>query len=278
MDPFWTAVEEPIPADGSGGMIALNGAELTIRVSPLDGEARLFPVGQPFTHGREKWQTGIKYDQYSYSSFLGFCVVGEGGPEIGAGRSGYSFDGFAWHFRERSEPVLISNRHLIDKYSLGENKLYDIITHTIIGNDGELHIFWHNYPDSIYLYLGGYGINVHPDQLLTEDRKENCIELSGGDYYSVIKSIQTPEGKFEATRLVPREGWIHTHLFGGDGAFPLWKSRKPVPPNVPLIFYTNGTRGRRPVIGDIEVEEKGIILKIQFEGKWYTISRAPLSD
>ena len=159
-DPFWTAIEEPMPADSAGGIIALNGAEFTIRVSPVDGEARLFPVGQPFAHGREKWQTGVKYDQYAYSSFLGFCISGEGGQDIGAGRSGYSFEGDNWHFRERSERVMVSNRHLIDRYSMGRNKLYDIITHTIIGNDGELHIFWHDYPEPVYLYLGGYGINI----------------------------------------------------------------------------------------------------------------------
>ena len=277
-DPFWSQVEEPIPADGLGGTITLSGAELTIRVSPLDGEARLFPVGQPFTHGREKWQTGIKYDQYSYSSYLGFCVNGEGGPDIGAGRSGYSFDGKTWHFRERAETILVCDRHIIDKYSLGQKSIYDIITHTIIGDDGELHVFWHNYPDSIYLYLGGYGINVLSGQSLTDERNGNTIKINGGDYYSVIQSIRSPEGKFDAMRLVPREGWRYSHLFGGEGAFPFWKSSKPVPPNIPLIFYTNGTRGRRPVIGNIVVEVEGNILIIQFEGKSYTISRTPFAD
>jgi hypothetical protein len=79
-------------------------------------------------------------------------------------------------------------------------------------------------------------------------------------------------------RLVPREGWRYSHLFGGEGAFPFWKSSKPVPPNIPLIFYTNGTRGRRPVIGNIVVEVEGNILIIQFEGKSYTISRTPFAD
>jgi hypothetical protein len=277
-NPFWTAIEEPMPADSAGGIIALYGAEFTIRVSPVDGEARLFTVGQPFAHGREKWQTGVKYDQYAYSSSLGFCISGEGGQDIGAGRSGYSFEGDNWHFRERSERVLVSHRHLIDKYSIGRNKLYDIITHTIIGNDGELHIFWHNYPEPVYLYLGGYGISVLRDQLLTEVRKGNSVELHGGDYYSVIQSIRAPEGKFEATHLLPGEGWRHTHLFGGEGAFPFWHSNSPVPPNVPVIIYVNGTKGRVPQIGPFEVVEHESILRIRFEGEWYTISRTPLTD
>ena len=74
--PFWTAVEEPIPADGAGGKFAVPGAQFTIRISPIDGEGRLFPVGQPFAMDRKRWQTGAKYDQHGYSSYLGFCVLG----------------------------------------------------------------------------------------------------------------------------------------------------------------------------------------------------------
>lgn len=270
-DPFWTSVEEPIPADGVGGKIALPGAQFTIRVSPLDGEACLFPVGQPFTHGREKWQVGIKYDQYAYSSFLGFCVNGEHGVDIGAGRSGYSYDGTNWHFRERAEPILVSSNHLISKYSIGENNLYGIITHTIIGNDGEIHIFWHDYPNPVYLYLGGYGINVKTGEELNVLKQDDNIVINTGEYFSLLRSVNSPSGLFENEFLKFHNGWNHTHLFGGEGAFPYWRSLNPVPPLVPVIIYTNGTRNRKPVPQSVKLIESPGLYRIQFEGEWYDI-------
>ncbi len=279
-NPFWTDVEEPIPADGAGGKLAVPGAEFTIRISPIDGEGRLFPVGQSFAMDRKRWQTGAKYDQHGYSGYLGFCIPGEDGPDIGAGRSGYSFDGTNWFYRERSKSILVGNDHLISSYSLKpahekgsvpQENTDEIVTHTLVGIDGEIHIFWHTYPDPIYMYLGGYGISVNPDQKMDIEKTEDTILLHNGNYYSVIHAIQVPEGKFESNQLIPEEGWNATHLFGGQGAYPCWHSSYPVPPYIPLIFYVNGTRGRKPLNGPVEVTRNGNELKIRFEGKWYTV-------
>jgi hypothetical protein len=279
-NPFWTAVEEPIPADGAGGKLAVPGAQFTIRISPIDGEGRLFPVGQPFAMERKRWQTGAKYDQHGYSSYLGFCVLGEDGPDIGAGRSGYSFDGTNWFYRERSKSILVGNDHLISSYSLKPVSEKDsiplgngneIITHTIVGIDGEIYIFWHNYPSPIYMYLGGYGISVNPDQKPDIEKTKDNILLHGGNFYSVMYTIQAPEGKLESNLLIPGNGWNYTHLFGGEGAYPCWNSSDPVPPHIPLIFYVNGTRGRKPVIGQIKVIKEGGEMKIRFEEYWYRV-------
>ncbi len=75
----------------------------------------------------------------------------------------------------------------------------------------------------------------------------------------------------ETNFLKSGQGWNSTHLFGGIGAYPSWKSEQPVPPNVPVVFYVNGTRGRRPIIGDIEVIKQGATLHIKFEGTWHII-------
>lgn len=270
-DPFWTAIEESIPADGAGGKIALPGAQFAIRVNPLDGEARLFPVGQPFSHGRERWQGGIKYDQYAYSSYLGFCVNGERGADIGAGRSGYSFDGITWNFRERAEPILVSNSHLISRYAFGQNNLYEITTHTIIGNEGEVHIFWHNYPDPVYLYIGGYGISVKTGEELTVQKQYNNIVINTGEFFSVLRSVNSPAGIFEKEFLTDHDGWKNTHLFGGEGAFPFWRSINPVPSLNPVIIYVNGCRNRKPVPSTIRLIESPGLDRIQFEGEWYDI-------
>jgi len=279
-DPFWTSVEKPMPADSVGGKVAVPGAQFSIRVSSIDGDARLFPVGQSWGQDRIKWQTTAKYDQHAYSNFLGFCVSGEDGPNIGAGRTGHSYDGVKWFYRERAKAIQVSPDYLISKYSLQpENSkdstpdynLEQMITHTLVGNDGEVHVFWHNNPEPLYMYLGGYGISVPKGQKSEETTLNNSISIHGGDYYSVIKSLNTQDGKFESTQLTSRSGWNATHLFGGEGAFPFWHSLQAIRPNVPMIFYVNGTRTRKPVVPTIEINQNGSELKIEFENKWYSI-------
>ncbi|HBL76168.1 MAG: hypothetical protein A2W90_08730 [Bacteroidetes bacterium GWF2_42_66] len=271
-DPFWTAVEEPMPADGAGGKLAVPGAQFTVRVSPIDGEARLYPAGQPFKHDRKSWQIGTKYDQYAYSSYLGFCTVGEGGPAIGAGRTGFSVNGIDWVYNERAMPVKVEADHVESKYLLEPNGYDEIIKHNLIGNDGEIHVFWHNKPEPIYLFLGGYGIRVSHGEIPDEEKKPDGITLKFKEYYSIIRLVNCLEGVLDTELLDPSNGWAHTHLFGGKSAFPSWKSKNPVPPLTPLIIYTNGTRGRYPLPTKIKLLESPGLLRIQFEGKWFEIN------
>jgi len=44
------------------------------------------------------------------------------------------------------------------------------------------------------------------------------------NYASVVIAVHTPEGQFESVLLQPRKGWVNTHLFGGIGVFPYWRS------------------------------------------------------
>jgi hypothetical protein len=260
--------------------MAVHGAQLSLRVNDIDGEARMFPAGQPYAQNREKWQNAAKYDQHAYSSFLGFCVVGEGGGNLGAGRSGYSYDGINWFFRERAKAMIISDDHQVSTYTLqprenhGEVRVEnrdEIITHTIVGNDGEIFVFWHNYPDPVYLHMGGYGISLQASKDLAEMKSDTAIHIDGGQYHSVIQAIQAADGKLESTILIPREGWKHTHLFGGIGAFPYWRSNDPVPPNVPQVFYVNGTRNRMANMVDAKILTYHGVLKIHFEGYDYSV-------
>jgi len=280
-DPFWSDVELPIPADDTGGKLTVPGARFTVRVSSVDGESRLFPVEQPFAFKRTQWQTGIKYDQHAYSSYLGFCITGEGGPDIGAGRSGYSYDGVKWHYRERAKAIQVESDHLVSSYFLvTENNntqqppkfpTGEMITHTLAGNDGEIHIFWHNNPEPIHLYLGGYGISIpHGEELQIKERNAGLL-IHGGEYYSLLQPVKVPEGQVQSEVLNPEAGWNHTHLFGGKGAYTYWESDDGVPPGKPVIFYVNGTRGRIPEFADIKVKSLPGLLKIQFEGNWFDI-------
>ena len=180
-DPFWTAVEEPMPADGPGGRIALPGAQMLLKVSPVDGEARLYPVGQTHTHWGA-WQRGVKYCQHAYSSYLGWAVTGEGGPDLGAGRTGFSLDGKSWKFRERPRMVEVSEDHLFSREILefpdepfkaqGYDDYGEIYTHTLVGDDGEVHVFWHDSGRPLRLYIGGYGISVPHDKDMGKQESE----------------------------------------------------------------------------------------------------------
>jgi hypothetical protein len=270
-DPFWTAVEEPIPSDGAGGKLAVPGAQFTIRVSPIDGEARLYPAGQPFKHDRKYWQIGTKYDQYAYSSYLGFCTVGEGGNAIGAGRLGFSENGNDWDYCERASPVRVEADHVASRYLFVPGSYCGITKHTLIGNEGEVHVFWHNNPEPIYLSMGGHGISVPHSEVLNEEKTTDGLLISSREYYSVIRPINSSDGMLEAEMLLPVDGWQHTHLFGGKGAYPYWKSEDPVPPLSPAIIYTNGTRRREPNPVAVKFLENPGLVRVQFEGKWYLI-------
>jgi hypothetical protein len=244
-DPFWTAVEAPMPADGAGGKVALPGPQFTIRVSPVDGEARMFPVGQPWGKDRDMWQAGAKYDQQAYSSFLGFCVQGEGGADIGAGRSGYYYDGKTWFYRERAKPILVSPNHLVSQYTLKQNKSADstalenrdeMVTHTLIGNDGEVHVFWHNYPDPIYLYLGGYGISVQNGNTLEELETKEGILIHGGDYFSVIRPQKLPKENWNLPRWCHAKGGAVPICLAETGHFHFGTAQNRYRPMYPLFF------------------------------------------
>jgi hypothetical protein len=279
-DPFWTETEKPMPADAAGGRVVLPGAQMLLRVSPVDGEARLYPVGQPFTHWGA-WQRGIKYCQYAYSSFLGWCALGEGGPDLGAGRSGFSPDGKAWRFRERPRPVEITADRLVSSEVMefpempGVDKEYDdygeITTWTLVGNSGEVHIFWHNSPRPVYLYLGGYGISVPEGGSLSQDRGDNRLTIQGGENRSIMKVLQAPEGSLSAELLEPRPGWRYSHNFDGRGAFPHWQSAAPVSSNTPVAIYVDGVRGRPIIDPEISLHLDRGLLSVRFEGRTHLV-------
>ncbi len=281
-DPFWREVEKPMPADreGAGGRVPLPAAQMLLRVSPIDGEARLYPVGQPFSHWGN-WQRGIKYCQHAYSSYLGWCATGEGGPDLGAGRSGYSFDGKEWNYRERPRMVQVTADHLISAEDMqapdleqADTTWYDfgeVTTHTLVGNSGEVHVFWHNSARPVYLYLGGYGISVPHGETLQEEHKQDCLIIHGGENHSILKVLLAPPGKLEFELLEPRPGWLHSHNFGGKGSFPHWQSSSPVLSNTPVAFYVDGTRGRKPVGPNISISRNKGLLRVTFEGKTHLI-------
>ena len=270
--PFWTATEEPMPADGAGGRVALPGAQMVIRVSPMDGEVRLYPVGEPIGH-EGQWQRGVKYFQHAYSSYLGFAAAGAKGPDLLAGRTGVSFDGETWQYRTNPRPIRVEPYHAVSLYDIrlpAPEKAFEesgeVVTHTLIGDDGEVHVFWHTSARPVYLALGGYSISVGDGEELETEQDTDTILIRSGANRSVMRLLQAPAGELSRELLEPRRGWFHSHIFGGRGAWPYWKSREPVPPNTPVVFYVNGTRGRPAVVPRIELQAERGLLRIRFEG------------
>ena len=151
-------------------------------------------------------------------------------------------------------------------YDFGE-----VTTHTLVGNSGEVHVFWHNSARAAYLYLGGYGISVPHGETLGNKRRDGCLIIRGGGNHSMIKVLQAPPGELEFELLAPRTGWQHSHNFGGRGAFPHWQSRSPVPSNTPVAIYVDGTRDRKPVDPIISLSCDNGFLRVTFEGETHLI-------
>jgi len=277
-DPFWTAPEEPMPADGAGGRLALPGAQVVMKVSPQDGEAKVYPLGQPIGHAGQ-WQRGIKYFQHSYSSYLGWCALGSGGPDLAAGRSGTSVDGKRWSLRRNPRPLKVDSHHSASIYDINMQILNpeledfgQVITHTLIGESGEVHLFWHNSARPLYMKLGGYGISVaHGKKLKRTADVDDRLIIRAGRYSSAMEILDAPPGAIQVEELKPRQGWGHAHLFGGNGAFPYWQSTKPVPPNVPVVIYVSGARDRKIVRPELSLKNSAGQVGVSLEGTLYNI-------
>ncbi len=275
--PFWTDKELPMPADRTGGRRALKGPEIVLKVSPLDGEARLYPGGSAVGH-KGKWQRGIKYFQHAYSSYLGWPVLGEGSADLGVGRSGISFDGKTWQYRTNPTVISIAPERVESTYEINLprpepdlEEFGEVRTDTLIGDDGEIHVFWHTSARPAYLYLGGYGISIpHGDEPGVK-RETNQIQIQGAGFWSIMQVIEGPPGRLAMKLLEPQAGWSHSHLFGGRGAFPFWQSEKPVLPYVPVVVFVNGSHDRPLLTSASQLRREGNLLYIQLENKRFQI-------
>lgn len=266
---FWTSREKAMPADNEDRVRVVAGAQLVLRSNSRRGEARLYPAGSP-RHNQVTWETTTKYYQHSYSSALGWAGTGVAGPELAQGRSGVSLDGKNWSYRTQPAPIFITERHCADKYAadLGERGRAQVITQTVIGRDGEAHMVYHTYPEPLYIRVAGYGIAAPHGTAPVRSLAGDTLRIDTRGYQSLLGILKAPAGKLEMVEVAPREGWNHSHLFGGRGVFPQWTSDKPVPPKTPVLFYADGARGENITLPEFAVFkdqlEEG--LWVRFEG------------
>lgn len=277
-DPFWTAVEQPMPADRGEHARVIRGAEMVARVR-ADGEARLYPVRQPFSRAHQHWQRGVKYQQHAYSSTLGWCALGEG-TDLGAGRTGISLDGTNWVYRDHARTLSLAEDHVASAWGFDVNlsyqpaldDRYELITHTLIGRSGEVHVFWHQSPQPVFLHLGGYGIGAPDAEAFRVEQSAQQIALHAPKYHSVLRVCQAPAGALTADILTPRPGWSSAHLFETTGGFPVWRSAAPVAANTPVVIYVDGGRARAPHSPEIKIEHAPGKLTVHFDGQSHIIA------
>lgn len=257
--PFWTSVEKPMPADNEDRVRVVGGAQLVLKTNRERGEAKLFPVGSP-RHNQVTWETTTKYYQHAYSSALGWAGTGVDGPELAQGRSGVSLDGKSWAYRTQPAPVFVTERHNASVYiaDLGDKGSARVVTQTLIGKFGEAHMIHHTYPRPLYIRLGGYGVTAPHGTRPEQEISGQTLRVTTREFQSVLSVLQAPEGKLELVEVTPREGWNHSHLFNGRGAYPRWTSARPVPPGTPVIIYVDGARGDRLEVPEFKVFKDGL--------------------
>jgi len=177
------------------------------------------------------------------------------------------------------EDMVLPDSSSISKGSLDDSG--EITTHTLVGSRGEVHIFWHNSPTPHFLYLGGYGISVPHDAAMTRESGKDWLAIDAGGNHSIVKVLDAPEGLLAEEILEPKPGWLHSHSFGGRGAFPHWQSKAPVSANTIVAIFVDGARdtasgvdgagGHTLIAPEIAVEREHGALKVTFEGKVYTV-------
>ncbi len=253
--PFWTEPEQPIPADTPGvKRCAVRGAQMVLKADGDRGEARAIVAGEPFLH-RTVWQAGTKFYRHAFSSSLGCALAGDRGPELSAGRTGLSADGRRWAYRTWPRVIALDSqraRHEWDAWTALEGLTGTVVTETLIGDRGEVHVFWHTDPRPRYLRLGGYAIQLsHEEDAPDETTADGATLVRGERMESILQPLAGgPAGTVTVERLRPREGFRHAHLFGGWAAWPVWTSDAPVDAGVKVAIYVDAARrGDGPGVG-----------------------------
>lgn len=242
---FWTAGEEPMPADSPGvKRCAMPGAQMVLKVDGDRGEARMITAGEPFFH-RRVWQAGSKYYQHAYSSTLGHALAGDLGPEQAAGRTGLSADGVTWSYRTWPRAVEVTPtrvRSEWDAWPADRGLTGTVVTETLILDHGEVHVFWHTAAEPRWLTIGGYAIRLDHGERPMMDAPVGGLTVSGDAMWSVLAVLRSGPGRFTMEEVRPRAGFLHSHLFEGWAAYPQWTSSGPVPPGAKMIAYVDAAR------------------------------------
>jgi hypothetical protein len=146
-----------------------------------------------------------------------------------------------------------------------------VTTHTLIGDAGEVHVFWHNSARPVYLHVGGYGIRVASRSQSHVDETEKSVSLAAGTTHSALRVLEGPAGSLYVKFLQPRSGWRHAHLYEGQGAFPYWRSKSTVAPGVAVVAHVDGGRGHPLADAAIQVTRSSGCILVGYDGAEHRI-------
>lgn len=250
--PFWKETETASPSDSKDvSTIAVRGAQMVFRTGGSRREARLQIAGDQFRHFA-KWEAGMKYYQHSYSSTLGFAMAGPDGPGLAAGKTGISADGENWIYRTKPRMLDMNRTGCRNEWNPGIFCAgYDgrVVTETFFLEEGELHVFTHFSSRPQFLRIGGWSVRLYGgakrETPLIHQNADGLFTVRSGFNSSIL--LPLPEaggvsGHTECVVLEPRQGFTHTHLFGGIGGWPQWSSDAPVEPGCPVAVFVDGFR------------------------------------
>jgi len=247
--PFWTDSEQPSPADDAETRrTVVRGAQMSLKTGGPRRESRIHIAGDQFRH-YHTWEAGAKYFQHAYSSTLGFALVGLGGPELSAGRTGLSADGATWCYRTKPRMVQIGPTGCRSEWDAGlfhEKINGRVVTESFYLDEGELHVFTHFSDRPQFLRLGGWSVKLAAGETpVTEQMEGGSFVLGSAFSRSIL--LPLPElggvvGRVECVVPEPRKGYTHSHLFGGIGCWPQWTSATPVAPGQPVAIFVDAAR------------------------------------
>jgi hypothetical protein len=256
--PFWTETEQPSPSDSKEvSTIAVRGAQMVFKTGGVRREARLQIAGDQFRHFA-KWEAGVKYYQHSYSSTLGFAMSGPNGPGLSVGKTGISADGESWIYRTKPRMLDMSRTGCRSEWNPGifcEGYDGRVITESFFLEEGELHVFTHFSSRPQFLRLGGWSVRLQGGT----KRETPLIHQNAAGLFTVRSafnsSLMLPltelggvTGRTECVVQEPREGFVHTHLFGGIGGWTQWTSEEPVEPGCPIAIFVDAVRNRPGIV------------------------------
>lgn len=240
--PFWTAVEEPLPADRSANVLRrIDGPKFLLHQHA--GRARLFCFEQP--RQSPAWQLSIKYGQQVYDGGVGFGVVGERGLDPGFNRVGYRLGDSAWHYRSSTTCEELADSYGVCSWTVCDHALPQgseigrLYQCTVPGDEVDIHMVYHTCGEPLFLSFGGLCIDARGDEdegdyfLGAKDRQAG---VGTPRHFSAIAALDAVPGSFRVAPVVPEDAAFASHLHGGRGVFPVWTSVAAVPSRRMLVF------------------------------------------
>ncbi len=214
-DPFWTASEQPIPAEKSDFSLPLPQTGLAIR--SRNGAVELLNAGTSISAGNVGFGTA-KWGKLHYRTGIGFEILNQGVVPLDAGLSAESVKTGLFYTRHSTTALEVAADHLACAYSLGDKpSQYCVTVESFLAWKGDWHLHVHQVEawTPTRLRLGGYSL---ADKLLTKTVAFPSVEITSSHQRVLLQALH---GFQEAgVRQVRPDQDPRTHLYGPSSITP----------------------------------------------------------